>query len=77
MIAAQGINAYAPNVEADEGQAAEQARNLQSYMPFSIIGSTEDVTLPDGRRAKGREYSWGVAEGQSQLRFASPQSSRC
>ena len=33
-------------------------------MPFSIIGSTEDVTTKDGRVVKGREYLWGVAEGQ-------------
>lgn len=34
-------------------------------MPFSIIGSTEDVKTPDGRVVKGREYLWGVAEGES------------
>ena len=34
-------------------------------MPFSIIGSTEDVQTPDGRVVKGREYLWGVAEGKS------------
>jgi cell division control protein 12 len=33
-------------------------------MPFSIIGSTQDVTTPDGRVVKGREYLWGVAEGE-------------
>jgi hypothetical protein len=33
-------------------------------MPFSIIGSTEDVQTPDGRVVKGRQYSWGVAEGK-------------
>jgi cell division control protein 12 len=32
-------------------------------MPFSIIGSTEDVQTADGRVVKGREYLWGVAEG--------------
>jgi len=32
-------------------------------MPFSIIGSTEDVKTLDGRVVKGREYIWGVAEG--------------
>ncbi len=32
-------------------------------MPFSIIGSTEDVKTADGRVVKGREYIWGVAEG--------------
>jgi septin family protein len=34
-------------------------------MPFSIIGSTEDVKTRDGRVVKGREYLWGVAEGKS------------
>ena len=32
-------------------------------MPFSITDLTEDVTTPDGRVVKGREYLWGVAEG--------------
>ena len=32
-------------------------------MPFSIIGSTEDVATADGRVVKGREYLWGIAEG--------------
>lgn len=34
-------------------------------MPFSIIGSTQDVATADGRTVKGREYLWGVAEGSS------------
>lgn len=33
-------------------------------MPFSIIGSTQDVQTRDGRVVKGREYLWGVAEGE-------------
>jgi len=40
-------------------------------MPFSIIGSTEDVTTADGRTVKGREYLWGVAEGQSSVDLSS------
>lgn len=32
-------------------------------MPFSIIGSTQDVSTYDGRNVKGRQYLWGVAEG--------------
>jgi hypothetical protein len=32
-------------------------------MPFSVIGSTDDVLTADGRTVKGRQYSWGVAEG--------------
>lgn len=34
-------------------------------MPFSVIGSTEDVQTVDGRTVKGRQYSWGVAEGNN------------
>jgi len=36
-------------------------------MPFSIIGSTDDVQTADGRVVKGRQYSWGVAEGRITL----------
>lgn len=64
MIAAQGIRIYQPPVDTDDEAAAEHARILQDAMPFSIIGSTEDVTTPDGRTVKGREYLWGVAEGE-------------
>lgn len=35
----------------------------QAAMPFSIIGSTQDVATHDGRSVKGRQYLWGVAEG--------------
>jgi cell division control protein 12 len=47
----------------DDEASAEHARILAEAMPFSIIGSTEDVQTPDGRVVKGREYLWGVAEG--------------
>lgn len=60
-IQAQGIRIYTPPVDDDEN--AEHGRNLIEAMPFSIIGSTEDVRTPDGRVVKGREYIWGVAEG--------------
>lgn len=38
---------------------------VQAAMPFSIIGSTEEVQTFDGRTVKGRQYLWGVAEGKS------------
>jgi septin family protein len=40
-------------------------------MPFSIIGSTEEVQTFDGRTVKGRQYLWGVAEGESRYCFVS------
>lgn len=63
-IKAQNIRIYTPIIEGDDDAVAtEHARVLLEAMPFSIIGSTEDVTTPDGRVVKGREYLWGVAEG--------------
>jgi len=35
-------------------------------MPFSVIGSEKDVTTPDGRTVKGRQYAWGVAEVENE-----------
>lgn len=63
VIQVQGIRIYQPPIEPDDEAAAEHARILSEAMPFSIIGSTEDVTTADGRVVKGREYLWGVAEG--------------
>jgi len=70
VIAAQGIRIYTPPLEADD-ENVDHARVLIDAIPFSIIGSTEDVKTPDGRVVKGREYIWGVAEGMS-LFFVHP-----
>ncbi|KAK7679051.1 hypothetical protein QCA50_017995 [Cerrena zonata] len=67
VVEAQNIRIYQPQVEPDDDPAAtEHVRTLQEAMPFSIIGSTEDVTTPDGRVVKGREYLWGVAEVENE-----------
>ena len=63
VIAAQGIRIYTPPVDPSAEEEAEHAKMLIEAIPFSIIGSTEDVKTPDGRITKGREYMWGVAEG--------------
>ena len=63
VITAQGIRIYQPPVDREDEASAEHARILADAMPFSIIGSTEDVQTADGRVVKGREYLWGVAEG--------------
>ncbi|KAG7531390.1 hypothetical protein FFLO_04387 [Filobasidium floriforme] len=61
-LVAQGIKVYVPPVEVDDQASADHSRTLIEAMPFSIIGSTEDVKTRDGRVVKGREYLWGVAE---------------
>lgn len=64
VISAQGIKVYTPPVDSDDLHAGEHAKSMQDVMPYSIIGSVDDVTTPDGRTVKGREYLWGVAEGE-------------
>jgi cell division control protein 12 len=65
VIVAQGIRIYQPPIETDE-EGSESPRELAEAMPFSIIGSTEDVKTADGRVVKGREYLWGVAEVENE-----------
>jgi cell division control protein 12 len=66
IIAAQGIKVYLPPIDEEDQQAAENARHMQAVMPFSVIGSIEDVSTPDGRLVKGRQYLWGVAEVENE-----------
>ena len=35
---------------------------INRVMPFAMIGSSELVEMPDGRKVRGRKYDWGVAE---------------
>ena len=67
VIQVQGIRIYQPPIDNDDEASAEHARILADAIPFSIIGSTEDVKTADGRTVKGREYLWGVAEGACSL----------
>jgi len=66
VIAAQNIRIYQPPMEEDDPATMEHSTMLSNAMPFSIIGSTEDVKTPDGRTVKGREYQWGVAEVENE-----------
>ncbi|OZJ02073.1 hypothetical protein BZG36_05059 [Bifiguratus adelaidae] len=62
VIAAQNIRIYTCPIESDDESSTQRNMNIMAAMPFALIGSTEDVVTPDGRRVKGRQYSWGVAE---------------
>ncbi|KAG5730305.1 Cell division control protein 3 [Termitomyces sp. T112] len=65
VIKAQGIRTYTPPIDPDD-ENTDHARALIEAMPFSIIGSTEDVEASDGRIVKGRKYTWGVAEVENE-----------
>ncbi|WFD32217.1 Septin spn4 [Malassezia sp. CBS 17886] len=66
VIETQGINVFSPSLESIDEAGAEHARALMASMPFSVIGSTQDVRAPDGRVVRGREYLWGVAEVENE-----------
>ena len=57
----QGIRIYQPPIEPDDEVTAEHARILAEAMPFSIIGSEEEIEI-DGQPVRARIYPWGVAE---------------
>lgn len=66
VIAAQNIQIYSCPIESEDEATTARNRTIMSAMPFSVIGSTQDVTTADGRTVKGREYSWGVAEVENE-----------
>jgi septin family protein len=66
VIAAQNIQVYSCPIESEDEATTARNMTIMSAMPFSIIGSTQDVVTADGRTVKGREYSWGVAEVENE-----------
>lgn len=65
-IQTNNIKIYLPSIETEDETSSQLARELTSAIPFSIIGSTQDVVTSDGRTVKGREYLWGVAEVENE-----------
>lgn len=61
-IQQNNIHVYACEVESDDEDITARNRGIADASPYAIIGSTELVTLADGRQVRGREYTWGVAE---------------
>ncbi|KAI8853487.1 Septin-type guanine nucleotide-binding (G) domain-containing protein [Chytridium lagenaria] len=47
--------------EEDEEETIEENNELRSLLPFSIVGSEEEVII-NGRRVRCRQYPWGVVE---------------
>ncbi|SAL96515.1 hypothetical protein [Absidia glauca] len=62
VISAQNIQVYSCPIESDDETTTKRNVNIMAALPFAVIGSTQDVVTSDGRKVKGREYSWGVAE---------------
>ncbi|ORY95503.1 Septin-domain-containing protein [Syncephalastrum racemosum] len=66
VIDAQQIRVYSCPIESEDESVTASNRDIMSAMPFSVIGSTEDVVTADQRRVKGRQYAWGCAEVENE-----------
>ncbi|RKO94908.1 hypothetical protein CXG81DRAFT_9645 [Caulochytrium protostelioides] len=67
VIAAYGIQVYAPSVSDDDQEMARRNLAITSAMPFSVIASESDVlSAATGKPVRGRQYSWGCVEVENE-----------
>ncbi|KAI9485072.1 Septin-domain-containing protein [Zychaea mexicana] len=66
VIEAQNIRVYSCPIESEDESITTNNKDIMSALPFSVIGSTEDVVTADNRKVKGRQYSWGCAEVENE-----------
>lgn len=63
----QGIKIFTPpRYEIDDEETILNTQEIMSKVPFAIVGSTQEVTTPDGRQVRGRSYPWGVIEVENE-----------
>ncbi|TPX32640.1 hypothetical protein SmJEL517_g04335 [Synchytrium microbalum] len=65
-ISAHNIQVYSPPVTSDDEALSKVGSSPLSMMPFSVIGSENEVALADGTKTRGRAYPWGVAEVENE-----------
>lgn len=59
----QGINVFRPtDYENDDEEVLLNTKKILEKYPFAVVGSTREVSTPDGRIVRGRQYPWGVIE---------------
>lgn len=66
VIEAQDINIYTPPLDLDDAASADHSKQLIESMPFSVIGSEEEVEVSPGNFVRGRKYPWGVVEVENE-----------
>ncbi|TIC19478.1 Septin [Wallemia mellicola] len=59
VIEAQGIKIYKPPVESDDEGNQQHVQDLIDSLPFSIIGSTEDVKNSEGKQSQMETRKFG------------------
>ncbi|KAI9598310.1 Septin-domain-containing protein [Syncephalis fuscata] len=60
------IKVYSCPIDSEDESTTQRNQDIMSAMPFSVIGSDQDVKTEDGRVVKGRDYPWGVAEVENE-----------
>lgn len=51
-----------PRYELDDDETIAENNEIMSKVPFAVVGATNEITTPDGRKVRGRKYPWGVIE---------------
>ncbi len=51
-----------PRYELDDDETIAENQEIMSKVPFAVVGASTEVTTPEGRRVRGRQYPWGVIE---------------
>ncbi|CAI4214871.1 unnamed protein product [Parascedosporium putredinis] len=51
-----------PRYELDDEETIAENNEIMSKVPFAVVGATNEITSPDGRKVRGRRYPWGVIE---------------
>lgn len=51
-----------PRYELDDEETIAENNEIMSKVPFAVVGATNEIQTPDGRKVRGRRYPWGVIE---------------
>jgi septin family protein len=58
-----------PDCDSDEDEEfKQQDRELKACVPFAVVGSNTVIEVA-GKKVRGRQYPWGVVEGEFYLKF--------
>lgn len=53
-----------PDCDSDEDEEfKQQDKELKACIPFAVVGSSTVLEVA-GRKVRGRQYPWGVVEGE-------------
>jgi septin family protein len=58
-----------PDCDSDEDEEfKQQDRELKACVPFAVVGSNTVIEVA-GKKVRGRQYPWGVVEGEFHPNF--------